>query len=80
MSLDVGRVVPVDKRTVAVTAGQRSEEARPGRMVFELWRLDDNGNEFLVEAFDEREAAEEKIAGLAAGGHRQTYWLKETIR
>lgn len=65
---------------MAVTDGQGSEAARPGRRVFELWRLDDNGNEFLVGTFDERKAAEERIAVLAAGGHRQTYWLKEAIR
>ncbi len=50
------------------------------RRVFEVWRLDDNGNEFPAGTFDERKAAEEKIAELAAGGHRQTYWIKEVVR
>ena len=45
--------------------------------VFEVWRLDDNGNEFLVDVFDVRELAEMKIDELAAGGHKQMYWLKE---
>jgi len=43
---------------------------------FEVWRLDDNGNEFLVARYDDREVAERKIAELAAGGHKQTYWIK----
>lgn len=45
--------------------------------VFEAWRLDDNGNEFLVDTFDNRESAEKRIAELAASGHKQVYWLKE---
>jgi len=44
---------------------------------FEVWRLDDNGNEFLVDAFDERVSAEKRIAELTAGGHKQMYWVKE---
>lgn len=39
--------------------------------------MDDNGNEFLVYAFDDPEAAERRVAELAAGGHKQMYWLKE---
>lgn len=39
--------------------------------------MDGNGNEFLVEAFDDREQADKKIAELSAGGHRQTYWIRE---
>jgi len=45
--------------------------------VFEVWRLDDNANEFLVDTFSDRESAEQRIAELAAGGHRQMYWVKE---
>lgn len=44
---------------------------------FEVWRLDDNGNEFLVGTFNDRKAAEQRIAELSAGGHRQTYWIRE---
>lgn len=52
------------------------EEQAPST-AFEIWRLDDNGNEFLVGRFDDRMTAEKRIAELAAGGHRQTYRLKE---
>lgn len=53
------------------------EQAQSKYHVFEVWRLDDNGNEFLVDAFDDRETAEKRIAELTAGGHKQMYWLKE---
>lgn len=45
--------------------------------VFEVWRLDDNGNEFLIDTFSDRAQAEKRIAELAAGGHNQMYWVKE---
>jgi len=53
------------------------EHAKSKYRVFEVWRMDDNGNEFLVYAFDDPEAAERRVAELAAGGHKQMYWLKE---
>ncbi|MFC6672189.1 hypothetical protein [Marinobacterium aestuariivivens] len=49
---------------------------QPVARKYELWRLDDNGNEFLVETFDSRSDAEARQRDLAAGGHKQTYWLK----
>jgi len=51
------------------------EQAQSKYHVFEVWRLDDNGNEFLVDTFDDRESAERRIAALAASGHKQMYWL-----
>lgn len=54
-----------------------NERTPSGYRVFEVWRLDDNGNEFLVDTFDDRESAEKKVAELAAGGHKQTYWVKD---
>lgn len=50
-------------------------EQNPHLPAFEVWRLDDNGNAFLVASFSDRESAERKIAELAAGGHKQTYWI-----
>lgn len=46
---------------------------------FEVWRLDDNGNTFRVAAFQTQQQAEARIAELAAGGHKQTYWI-ETVK
>jgi hypothetical protein len=53
------------------------EQTQATHLVFEVWRLDDNGNEFLVDAFDDRESAGKKVAELAAGGHKQMYWIRE---
>ena len=46
-------------------------------MTFELWRQDDNGNRFLVDSFNERSAAEKRLAELTRCRHKQTYWIKE---
>lgn len=46
----------------------------------DLIRLDDNGNQFRVGTFPSRAAAEEKLAQLAAGGHKQTYWVEASPR
>ncbi len=53
------------------------EQAQSKYRVFEVWRLDDNGNEFLIDTFDDRESSERRIAELAAGGHKQMYWVKK---
>ena len=39
--------------------------------------MDDNGSEFLVEAFEDRNCADTKMSELAASGHKQVYWIKE---
>lgn len=50
------------------------EESMPGR--YELWRQDDNGRRFRVAAYDDREEAERRLEELAAGGHKQIYWIR----
>lgn len=44
---------------------------------FEVWRQDDNGNTFLVDKHETREAAEASAKTLTDRGHKQTYWVKE---
>ncbi len=41
-----------------------------------LWRLDDNGNRFLVADFARRDEAEAVACAFAAHGHKQTYWVE----
>jgi len=53
------------------------EQEHLKRCVYEVWRLDDNGSEFLVDTFGDRKSAEMRIAALAVSGHKQVYWLKE---
>ncbi len=55
-----------------------NQQEQPEYRVYQVWRLDDNGNEFLVETFDDRNSAEERAAGLAASGHKQVYWVTES--
>lgn len=44
-------------------------------MAWQLWRQDDHGNEFLIQTFDDRPAAERMRDELAARGHHQHYWI-----
>lgn len=48
--------------------------------LYEVWRMDDNGIEFLVETFGDRVLAEAKIALLGEGCHKQVYWVKEVVK
>lgn len=41
-----------------------------------LWRLDDNGNRFLVAVFACRDEAEAAARAFAVHGHKQTYWVE----
>ncbi|WP_233189461.1 hypothetical protein [Geothermobacter hydrogeniphilus] len=43
---------------------------------FRLWRQDDNGGIFPVADFTSRAAAEKEWDRLAAGGHKQIYWIE----
>jgi len=43
--------------------------------VFQLWRQDDHGNEFLIRAYPDRAAAERARDELDARGHHQHYWV-----
>lgn len=42
---------------------------------YEVRRLDDNGNEFVVAANLSRTEAEQLVAMFEARGHKQTYWF-----
>ncbi|MEM7358929.1 MAG: hypothetical protein AAF431_07525 [Pseudomonadota bacterium] len=44
---------------------------------FSVWRLDDNGNEFLIRNFWNNEDAESYRDEMTARGHKQTYWVTE---
>ena len=43
-----------------------------------LYRLDDNGNEVLVECFTAREAAEAERRRFEARGHKQAWFVRAT--
>jgi hypothetical protein len=41
-----------------------------------VYRIDDNGNEFVVEAHVDEDAANRVVAEFEARGHKQTYWAQ----
>ncbi len=41
-----------------------------------VWRIDDNGNVFVVREHLARGEAERVAAEFAARGHKQTYWVE----
>ena len=45
-------------------------------MRWALWRLDDNGNRFVVAVFANRDEAEAAARAFEAHGHKQTYWVE----
>ena len=40
-----------------------------------VWRIDDNGNTFVVQEHLEREEADRLVAEFTARGHKQMYWV-----
>lgn len=44
-----------------------------------LWRLDDNGNRFVVAVFANRDEAETTARAFEAHGHKQTYWVEAAV-
>jgi hypothetical protein len=41
-----------------------------------VWRIDDNGNTFVVQENLTREEAERLVLQFTARGHKQTYWAE----
>lgn len=44
---------------------------------WQLKRMDDNGNVFVIQNYLDREFAETQRAGYESKGHKQTYWVEE---
>ena len=42
-----------------------------------LIRLDDNGNQHVMEQFDSQVQAEERMEYYQSKGHKQTYWVEK---
>ncbi|MEM7430931.1 MAG: hypothetical protein AAF351_03210 [Pseudomonadota bacterium] len=51
-------------------------ELRPQRN-WSVWRLDDNDNEFVVQANLSEQRARALAQELEDRGHKQTYWAKQ---
>jgi hypothetical protein len=44
-----------------------------------VWRQDDNGNQYEVSRHDTRTEAGSVVASMEARGHKQTYWVAESV-
>ena len=51
----------------------------PGVPTWAVWRQDDHGNSFLVEANLTQTQADDLQAQLEARGHKQTYWSADAL-
>jgi UDP-N-acetyl-2-amino-2-deoxyglucuronate dehydrogenase len=43
-----------------------------------VWRIDDNGNTFVVADRLTQQAAERMVEEFTARGHKQTYWAEKS--
>jgi UDP-N-acetyl-2-amino-2-deoxyglucuronate dehydrogenase len=50
--------------------------SQDGRNQYAVWRIDDNGNTFMVREHVSREDAERLVAEFTARGHKQMYWAE----
>ncbi len=41
-----------------------------------LYRIDDNGNKFLVKTFSDKSEAEGLLHDFESKGHKQTFWIE----
>jgi hypothetical protein len=55
-----------------------AETVEPDRWA--VWRIDDNGNTFLVRGGLNRDEAEQLSAEFTARGHKQMYWVESEPR
>ena len=44
-----------------------------------VWRQDDSGSKFLIEAKLTEEQARKMVAEFEARGHKQTYWCRNEV-
>lgn len=54
-----------------------STPSAPEPARFLLMRQDDNGNQVLMERYQDRGEAEAQAAVFEARGHKQLYWVEE---
>lgn len=45
------------------------------RCEYQIWRQDDNGNQFVVDSYPTFEAAVQSKQSLEDSGHKQFYWI-----
>ncbi len=73
--LDLFETFAIDERDVLHIDAKFDVTSLPK---WELWRLDDNANEMMIDTFRSRAKAVAIQQMYEARGHRQTYWVRKT--
>ncbi|GFR49946.1 hypothetical protein Agub_g12053 [Astrephomene gubernaculifera] len=55
---------------------QQPPEQEPSHKLFDLYRIDDNANEFLMATFAKRVEAEQMMLEFESRGHKQVYFIR----
>jgi hypothetical protein len=58
-------------------ASQTSATSPSPAATWQVWRIDDNGNTFLMRDQLTHEEADRVVAEFTARGHKQTYWAEQ---
>ena len=56
------------------------ESAGTPAATWQVWRIDDNGNTFLMRELLTQAEADRVVAEFTARGHKQTYWAEREDR
>jgi len=62
--------------TNGVMSDPQSQTLPPSDKAWTVWRIDDNGNRFVVHEHLARQDADRLVAEFEARGHKQTYWAE----
>jgi hypothetical protein len=70
--------VALNQRSTDRGAALSGPECEPGGAdaAWAAWRIDDNGNTFVVREHLTREEADRLVAEFEARGHKQMYWVE----
>jgi hypothetical protein len=60
--------------------GQSKPDALDPPEFWTVWRIDDNGNTFVVREQLKRGEAERLVVEFAARGHKQMYWMEREAK
>jgi hypothetical protein len=60
-----------------VAPGAGSQEHRRDLDSWTVWRIDDNGNTFIVRDQLSKEEADRLVEEYTSRGHKQTYWAEQ---
>lgn len=66
-------MVSDDERT---TSANKTKDAVTAQELWEVWRRDDNANEFRISRHLTQSAAQARVDHFESLGHKQDYWVQ----